>query len=142
MASSTLMAFVKVHDWIYRRTDGRVGHRMPGAPSSLMLNTIGAKTGAPRSILLAYYRDGSNYLVVASNNGADRNPSWYHNLRTHPQIDIQVGRKHVAVTAHILMPDDPDYSRLWHICDSANGGRYGTYQSGTKRPIPVVRLTP
>ena len=40
------------------------------------------------------------------------------------------------------MPDDTDYGRLWHICDSNNGGRYSSYQNGTTRPIPVVRLTP
>ncbi|BBX09250.1 nitroreductase family deazaflavin-dependent oxidoreductase [Mycolicibacterium aichiense] len=142
MPDSALMTFVKVHDWVYRRTNGLIGHRMPGVPSSLMLHTIGAKTGQPRSNLLAYYRDGEDYLIVASNGGADRNPAWYHNLRAQPKIEINLGRKRLAVTAHIVMPDDPDYARLWHICDSNNGGRYSSYQRGTRRPIPVVRLTP
>ncbi|WP_445166489.1 nitroreductase family deazaflavin-dependent oxidoreductase [Mycolicibacterium sp. Dal123E01] len=142
LGDKALMTFVKVHDWIYRRTDGWIGHRMPGVPPSLMLHTVGAKTGQPRSILLAYYRDGADYLVVASNNGADRNPAWYHNLRAQPKIEINLGRRRLAVTADILMPGDPDYARLWHICDSNNGGRYGSYQQGTTRPIPVVRLTP
>ena len=142
MADKALMAFVKVHDWIYRRTNGWIGHKMPGVPPSLMLHTVGAKTGQPRSILLAYYRDGGDYLVVASNGGADRSPAWYHNLRAQPKIEINLGRKRLAVTASILLPDDPDYARLWTICDSANGGRYAAYQKGTKRPIPVVRLTP
>ena len=91
MADTALMTFVKVHEWLYRRTNGWIGHRMPGAPSSLMLHTVGAKTGQPRSNLLAYYRDGDDYLVVASNGGADRNPAWYHNLRAHPKIEIDLG---------------------------------------------------
>ncbi len=74
--------------------------------------------------------------------GADRNPAWYHNLRARPKVDINLGRKRLAVTAHILLPDDPDYARLWQICDAKNGGRYSSYQKGTTRPIPVVRLTP
>lgn len=142
LGNKGLLAFVKVHDWIYRRTNGWIGHRMPGVPPSLMLHTVGAKTGQPRSILLAYYRDGSDYLVVASNGGADRNPAWYHNLRAQPRVEINLGRRRLAVTAHVLLPDDPDYARLWQLCDSANGGRYSTYQQGTTRPIPVVRLTP
>ncbi|MCV7175760.1 nitroreductase family deazaflavin-dependent oxidoreductase [Mycolicibacterium sphagni] len=142
LSNRALMTFVKVHDAIYRRTNGWIGHRMPGVPPSLMLHTIGAKTGAPRSILLAYYRDGADYLVVASNNGADRNPAWYHNLRAQPNIEINLGRRRLAVTAHILLPGDPDYARLWQICDSNNSGRYGAYQKGTTRPIPLVRLTP
>jgi deazaflavin-dependent oxidoreductase (nitroreductase family) len=137
-----LMKFVKVHDAVYRRSRGWIGHRMPGVPPSLMLHTIGAKTGQPRSMVLAYYRDGSDYLVVASNGGADRNPAWYHNLRAQPNIEVNLGRRRLAVTAHIVLPGDPDYARLWKLCDSANGGRYNTYQQGTDRPIPVVRLTP
>jgi deazaflavin-dependent oxidoreductase (nitroreductase family) len=142
LGDKALLTFVKAHDTLYRRTNGWVGHRMPGAPPSLMLHTIGAKTGQPRSNLLAYYRDGGDYLVVASNGGADRNPAWHHNLRAQPNIEINLGRTRLAVTAHILLPDDPDYSRLWRICDSKNRGRYDAYQKGTTRPIPVVRLTP
>ncbi|WP_099250511.1 nitroreductase family deazaflavin-dependent oxidoreductase [Mycobacterium sp. shizuoka-1] len=142
LGNKGLLAFVKVHDWIYRRTNGWIGHRMPGVPPSLMLHTVGAKTGQPRSILLAYYRDGADYLVVASNGGADRNPAWYHNLRANPHTQINLGRRRLDVTAHIVTPGDPDYARLWQLCDSKNGGRYAAYQKGTSRPIPVVRLTP
>jgi deazaflavin-dependent oxidoreductase (nitroreductase family) len=142
LADRALMVFVKLHDTLYRGTNGWVGHRMPGAPPSLMLHTIGAKTGQPRSILLAYYRDGDDYLVVASNGGADRNPAWYHNLRAQPKVEINLGRTRLAVTADILLPDDADYARLWQICDSKNRGRYNSYQQRTERPIPVVRLRP
>jgi F420H(2)-dependent quinone reductase len=142
LANKALMAWVRVHDAVYQRTNGWIGHRIPGAPPSLLLRTIGAKTGAQRVNSLAYYRDGVDYLVVASNGGADRNPAWYHNLRAKPNIEINLGRRRLAVTAHILLPDDPDYSRLWRLCDSKNAGRYNAYQEGTKRPIPVVRLVP
>ena len=142
LANQALMAFVTVHDRVYRLSHGWIGHRMPGAPPSLMLHTVGAKTGRPRSNLLAYYRDGGDFLVVASNGGADRNPAWYHNLRAHPNVEINLGRRRLAVTAHVLLPDDPDYARLWRLCDSRNNGRYDAYQKNTARPIPVVRLTP
>ena len=42
----------------------------------------------------------------------------------------------------MVLPDDPDYARLWKLCDDENSGRYGAYQKLTTRPIPVVRLTP
>ncbi|MCX2930829.1 nitroreductase family deazaflavin-dependent oxidoreductase [Mycobacterium sp. CVI_P3] len=142
LAQRALTTWVQVHDALYQRSNGWIGHRIPGAPPSLLLHTIGAKTGEPRKNTLAYYRDRSDYLVVASNGGADRNPAWYHNLRAQPNIEINVGPKRLAVTAHIVLPDDPDYARLWQLCDSKNAGRYAAYQRGTKRPIPVVRLTP
>ncbi len=121
---------VPAHERLDRAPDARGGSVLANAA-----HHRGRRPASPRSNLLAYYRDGDDYLVVASNGGANRNPAWYHNLRAHPKIDIFLGRRRLSVTAHIVMPDDPDYGRLWHICDSNNGGRYSSYQRGTTRPI-------
>jgi deazaflavin-dependent oxidoreductase (nitroreductase family) len=142
LADKALGTFVRVHDAVYQRTNGWIGHRIPFSPPMLLLHSVGAKTSAPRIHSLAYFRDGNDYLVVASNGGAPRNPAWYHNLRAHPQTQINLGRNRIRVIAHTVLPDDPDYGRLWEICDSRNAGRYRAYQSRTSRPIPVVRLTP
>jgi hypothetical protein len=40
-----------------------------------------------------------------------------------------------------VLPDDPDYKRLWRIVND-NNSQYEVYQQRTTRPIPVVRLTP
>jgi len=37
---------------------------------------------------------------------------------------------------------DPDYDRLFAICDKVNHGNYSKYQLKTDRPIPVVVLSP
>src|SRR6478752_924768 len=58
-----------LHDKLYRATDGRIGHTIPGGPSNLILHTIGAKTGQKRANTLSYARDGDDYLVVASKGG-------------------------------------------------------------------------
>ena len=137
-----MMRFMTVHDTLYQRTNGWVGHRIPFAPRMLLLHSIGAKTGQLRTHSLAYYRDGGDYLIVASNGGAPRNPAWYHNLRTNPEVEINVGPRRLPVRAQVVLPDDPDYARLWKLCDDENSGRYGAYQKLTTRPIPVVRLTP
>ncbi|AQT79126.1 nitroreductase [Mycolicibacterium litorale] len=142
LAEKALAHYVKVHDALYKRSNGWIGHRIPGAPPSLLLHSIGAKTGQPRKNTLAYYRDGRDYLIVGSNGGSDRNPAWYHNLRADPHVDINLGPRRLAVTAHIVAPGDPDYARLWALCDSKNSGRYNAYQKRTTRPIPIVRLTP
>lgn len=138
------MKFIGVHDTVYRRTNGWIGHRLPapGVPNNLLLHTTGAKTGQPRTNTLSYARDGANYLVVASNGGANRYPAWYHNVKAHPDIEINVGPKRFRVTARVLLPDDPDYARLFRIADDNNSGRYSAYQTKTTRPIAVVELTP
>lgn len=142
LAEKGMELFIRAHDAVYQRTGGWIGHRIPGAPPMLLLHSVGAKTGQPRTHSLAYFRDRDDYLVVASNGGAPRNPAWYHNLPAHPETQINLGPKRIAVTAKAVLPDDPDYARLWKICDGANAGRYGAYQSKTSRPIPVVRLRP
>jgi deazaflavin-dependent oxidoreductase (nitroreductase family) len=129
-----------LHDQVYQKTEGRIGHKFPGVPPALLLHTTGAKTGRPRTNSLTYARDGDAYLVVASNGGSDRNPAWYHNLRANPNIEINVGPKRFAVTARRVTPDDSDYQRMWQIVNKNNFNQYNRYQQRTSRPIPIVEL--
>ncbi len=131
-----------LHDLLYQKTNGLIGHRIPGMPNSLLLHTVGAKTGQPRINTLSYARDGKDYLVVASMGGAPRSPGWYHNLKAHPDVEINVGTTRLAVTARPILPDDPDYARLWQLVNRNNANRYEAYQKKTTRPIPIVALTP
>lgn len=142
LADKALGAFVRVHDAVYQRTSGWIGHRIPGAPNSLLLHTVGARTGLPRTNSLSYARDGGDYLVVASNGGDRRAPGWYHNLKANPLVQINVGPKRFGVQAQPVLPDDPDYARLWRIVNANNANRYDGYQARTSRPIPVIRLSP
>jgi F420H(2)-dependent quinone reductase len=132
---------LRAHDTIYKKTNGWIGHHMLGMPT-LLLHTVGAKTGQPRTSSLTYGRDSGNYLIVASKAGAPTAPGWYHNLKADPNVEINVGPKRFGVTAKPLLPDDPDYARLWQIVNKVNGNRYEAYQKKTSRPIPIVVLTP
>jgi F420H(2)-dependent quinone reductase len=136
-----LPAVLRVHDAVYQKTNGWIGHRTLGIPS-LLLHTVGAKTGQARTASLTYARDGGNYLIVASKGGDPKAPGWYHNLKADPNVEINVGPKRFGVTAKPVLPDDPDYGRLWQIVNKNNGDRYTAYQKKTSRPIPVVVLTP
>jgi len=132
---------LRVHEAIYKRTGGRIGHKMIGVPT-LLLGTIGRRSGAQRTNALVYARDGDDYLVVASNGGADKPPGWYFNLREKPDVEVQIGRERRPAVARILEPSDPDYERLWKIVNDNNRDRYNGYKKMTSRPIPVVALTP
>lgn len=131
-----------LHHLIYQRTNGWIGHRVPGLPPNLLLHTVGAKTGKARTSTLSYARDGDDYLIVASMGGAPRSPGWYHNLKANPELEINVGPNRLRATAQPVLPDDPDYARLWRIVNANNANRYDGYQRRTTRPIPVVALTP
>ena len=132
---------LRVHERIYKASDGRIGHRMIGVPT-LLLRTTGRRSGVTRTNGLVYARDADDYLVVPSNGGADKPPAWLHNLRADPQVEVQVGRERQKGTARIVEPSDPDYDRLWKIVNENNRDRYTAYQENTDRPIPVVAVTP
>jgi F420H(2)-dependent quinone reductase len=132
---------LRVHEKLYKATDGRVGHRLLGVPT-LLLRTTGRRSGMIRTNALVYARDGVDYLVVASKGGSDEPPAWLLNLEAKPEVEIQVGRRRQKAGSRVLRPPDPDYGRLWKIVNENNGDRFSAYQAETSRPIPVVALTP
>src|SRR2546421_8767139 len=105
---------LRVHERLYKQTDGRVGHGMLGVPT-LLLRTTGRRSGATRTNSLVYARDGEDYLVVPSNGGADRAPAWFHNLKAQPDVEIQIGRERRRATAKIVGPSDEGFERLWKL---------------------------
>lgn len=134
---------LKLHDRVYRGSKGRIGHRVPGGPATLILHTVGVKTGAARSNSLAYARDGESYVVVASNGGSDSAPGWYFNVRARPEVEVNVGPRRFRATARVVEGGDTDYARVWRIANEmpGNRGRYDGYQRRTSRAIAVVVLT-
>ncbi len=74
----------------FRKNHGKVGVQFEGA-LLLLLNHTGARTGKPRTDPVMYLRDGHWYLVFASKEELQPIPDWYHNLKAHPNIKIEVG---------------------------------------------------
>jgi deazaflavin-dependent oxidoreductase (nitroreductase family) len=132
---------LKLHEALYKRSGGRVGHRMIGMPS-LLFTTTGAKTGNRRTSALIYARDGADYLLVASNGGSDASPAWLHNIRRRPEVEIQIARRRMSGTARVIESTDEGYDRLWRLVNENNRDRYTAYQQQTSRPIPVIAVTP
>ena len=105
----------------------------------LLLTHRGAKTGTERTNPVAYFRDGEDYVIVASKGGAPTNPDWYHNLLANPEATVEVGTDSFAVRARAA--DDEERSRLWKMITTANPA-FAAYEDKTTRTIPVVILTP
>jgi len=127
-----------IHTALYRRSGGRMGGRMRGAPI-LLLTVTGRKTGQPRTAPLMYGRDGDDYVLVASKGGAPKSPVWWVNLRSNPSAEIEVGAERHRVTAEEVRGEDRD--RLWKLMAGIYPS-YDSYQRKTTRVIPVVRLHP
>ena len=133
---------LQAHQAIYEKTGGVLGHRLLMGMPTLLLRTKGRKSGLTRTTALVYGKDGDRLLVVGSNGGAPKSPHWILNLEADPEVEIQVGVKKRKATAVALRPDDPDYERLFAICNKANRGTFEQYRAKTTRPLPVVVLTP
>ena len=130
---------MKGHTLVYRATHGVIGHRIPGAPPTLLLDHVGAKSGKKRTSPLTYLQDGSNLVLVASKGGYPKNPAWFHNLRANPDTTVQVGSKRRAVHARVATPEER--TRLWPKVVELYSG-YRDYQERTEREIPLVILEP
>ena len=82
----------------FRANQGHVGGMWEGTPL-LLLHHAGAKSGVSRVNPVAYLPDDRGYLIWAANGGAPNNPSWYHNLKAHPNTIIEVGSETIDVVA-------------------------------------------
>jgi deazaflavin-dependent oxidoreductase (nitroreductase family) len=110
-----------------------------GGQSVLLLHTVGRKSGKAFVTPLSYYRDGNDYLVVASNWGKEVHSDWYYNLLQNPRTTIQVGAAVIPVEARPA--EGKEYDRLWTLVTGRND-QYLKYQKGLARRIPIVILAP
>jgi deazaflavin-dependent oxidoreductase (nitroreductase family) len=128
-----------VHQWLYEKSDGRIGAKLGGRPM-LLLRTVGAKSGQPRVAALLYVPHGDGYAVVGSTGGGPKHPGWFHNLSAEPDVEVQVGRTRIPARARVAEGDERQ--QLWDAANKVNDGQYDTYQTRTARTIPVVVLEP
>jgi len=123
----------KAHMWDARP----VG--LPGEVTTLLLTTIGRKSGDPRHVPLLYVDDGDGYLIMGSKGGNVEHPVWYLNLQANPECEIRVGAPPVKARARTLSGEER--AKAWEKV-STRHPTYAKYQARTDREIPVVRLEP
>jgi len=129
-------------DWVarhiqrYVETDGAEGHIWQGVPT-LLLTTLGRKSGQWRRTALIYGADGDRVVVVASKGGAPEHPAWFRNLADSPQVRVQVGAD--AYDARARVADGEERARLWALMVGV-WPAYEDYRARTEREIPVVVL--
>lgn len=140
MSVATKLARVATgtHTAIYRASKGKIAGSMGGRQVSL-LTTTGSRTGKQHTTPVMTFPHDAGLVIVASNGGSDRMPSWYYNLSAHPRVSIQTGAQVQAMTARTASPDEK--AQIWPGIVAA-ASNFGNYQTRTSRDIPVVILTP
>ncbi len=81
-----------------------------GVPA-VILTTIGAKSGEPRTVALYGIPHPDGVALIASNFGDVKHPAWYHNLKAHPEATVSIGRDTWPATARLATPDERD--EIW-----------------------------
>jgi deazaflavin-dependent oxidoreductase (nitroreductase family) len=126
---------------VYRLTRGRATFvsLVTGLPI-VMLTTTGAKSGRRRTLPLVALPDGDRMVIIASNYGQERNPSWYYNLRANPRARITLDGVTREVVARELEGEEREreYARGIEIYPGWTQYR----QRASHRKIPVMELTP
>lgn len=122
----------------FRANEGRVGGPFAGA-DMILVHHIGARSGTERVTPLVHFPQGDDRtVIIASKAGAPTNPDWYHNLKAHPRVDVEVGTEKYAVEVAEVVGDER--SAIWEGVKAASPG-FAEYERKTDRTIPVLVLT-
>ena len=78
-----------------------LGGRMVGG-GSLLLSTVGRRSGQPRTVIVGYQRDGEDVIVADTNVVKPVQPAWVLNLHAHPEAEVQLGREQYQARAEFL----------------------------------------
>ncbi|HEY4268948.1 MAG TPA: nitroreductase/quinone reductase family protein [Galbitalea sp.] len=105
----------------------------------LLLTTIGAKSGEEQVTPMMFVRNHEDEVyVVASNNGAQRDPIWYRNLLQDASVGIEVGDETYKGLASTLK--GAARTSAWESILKV-APFFAEHQKQANREIPVVALT-
>jgi deazaflavin-dependent oxidoreductase (nitroreductase family) len=117
----------------------RANGRQLGDRPLLVLTTIGAHSGQPRTAPMMYVADGERLVVIASNMGAEKHPAWFHNLVAHPQVTVEALGDEFGAEATVLTGEDR--ARLWSAITADHPFFVEHQAKAGPREIPLVALT-
>jgi deazaflavin-dependent oxidoreductase (nitroreductase family) len=142
--SPGLPAWIQNHLSRYLATNGEDGYLWDssvgggkGMVPTLLLSTLGRKSGTVLTLPLIFGQSGADYVVVASKGGAPAHPAWYLNLEADPDVEVQV--KADKFKARARTATGPERAALWAKMVDIYPP-YADYQKKTDRQIPLVVL--
>ena len=134
------------------RSDGRAdveayladpaGRATGGGPSglpTLLLTSIGRKSGTKRTVALVFLQHGEEMVVVGSLAGYDTHPAWCLNVSANPDCWVQLDDRRMTAVARNA--SDEERADLWPKLN-AMFPVWGHFQQQTDRPFPIVILAP
>lgn len=107
---------------------------------SLVLHTVGAKSGIERdSTLMCCPEPKGQILITGSNFARDTHPAWTVNLLANPDAAVSIKGRRIPVRASLI--DDSEREAVWAWIERQWPG-YRGYEVASGRVLRIFRLTP
>lgn len=121
--------------WQYAVAGGR-----PYSPT-LLLTTIGARTGRLRTAGLPFFRIDDTLVVVGSNGGGPEDPGWAHNIRSDGHCWVRYRRRQVPALAHVATGEERAklFERLTPVHAMLVNYQAAASRHGREVPLVVIR---
>lgn len=137
--SWTIRTLMPLDRRILVRSEGRRTILGPIGAPTMLLETVGRKSGQTRVSPLLFARDGNTVIVVGSNFGQEHHPAWTGNLLAQPEAVAVIRGTRVPVRAELLEGDEAEAAYQEMVAVTSV---YAAYRGRTDRAIRVFRLTP
>ena len=126
-------------DWVRDQTERIIAQGTTDGVEVLdraivLFTTTGAQSGKKRFVPLMRVEEDGKYAMVASKGGDPKHPSWYFNVKAHPEVTVQDGDKVSTGTAREI--EGAEREHWWKLAVEAYPP-YAEYQEKTARQIPV-----
>ena len=105
----------------------------------VLVTTTGAKSGKKRYVPVMRVEHDGAYAMIASKGGMPEHPAWYHNVKAHPEVEVQDGAETGVFVAREVEGAE---RRQWWDRSVEAYPPYAEYQEKTSRVIPVFVLEP
>jgi len=127
------------HKGVLRMTGGRWPNVLRGMPG-VELQTVGRKSGEPRTTMLTTpIHDENRVVLIASKGGDPRDPQWYLNLAANPDVEVTMNGQTRSMRARTASPGEK--ASMWPDIVAVYKN-YDSYQKKAGREIPVVICEP
>jgi deazaflavin-dependent oxidoreductase (nitroreductase family) len=108
---------------------------------TLLLTTIGRRTGEKRTVALPYWKVDGELVLLGTKGGGAQNPAWSYNIQANPQCQLRIKRRDVGAVGRVAAGEER--ARLYPILCGMNPklARYQESAARFGREIPLVVLT-
>lgn len=122
-----------------RSGDGSITRGFFTGRQVLLLTTIGAKSGEPRTTPLVYSHEGGKVVVIASAAGSPTHPAWYLNILQDPIVTVEAAGETYRARA-VVVADAAERRRIYDQHAELHDSFTEYEAQAGDRVIPVILL--